>query len=155
MSQATVTTTSVFTPESGTTLACGLPRLLPIPPTELGVTLALAVLLDATVIRMMLVPSLLGRIEAKAGRIDGNAVGIADAGGVALGGREFLARLVGVVAPDASPRVKLRARLVAGDVGHAVLSLAGIGGGGDIDEEVALGIDGEGVHRMVAGERQA
>ncbi|MGQ0432408.1 MAG: MMPL family transporter [Microthrixaceae bacterium] len=31
----------------------------PIPPTELGVTLALAVLLDATVIRMMLVPSLL------------------------------------------------------------------------------------------------
>ncbi len=32
----------------------------PIPPTELGVTLALAVLLDATVIRMMLVPALLG-----------------------------------------------------------------------------------------------
>ena len=32
----------------------------PIPPTELGVTLALAVLLDATVIRMMLVPSLFG-----------------------------------------------------------------------------------------------
>ena len=32
----------------------------PIPPTELGITLALAVLLDATVIRMMLVPSLLG-----------------------------------------------------------------------------------------------
>lgn len=32
----------------------------PIPPTELGVTLALAVLLDATVIRMMLVPSLMG-----------------------------------------------------------------------------------------------
>ena len=32
----------------------------PIPPTELGITLAVAVLLDATVIRMMLVPSLLG-----------------------------------------------------------------------------------------------
>ncbi len=29
----------------------------PIPPTELGITLALAVLLDATVVRMMLVPS--------------------------------------------------------------------------------------------------
>jgi RND superfamily putative drug exporter len=29
----------------------------PIPPTELGVTLALAVLLDATVIRMLLVPA--------------------------------------------------------------------------------------------------
>ncbi len=32
----------------------------PIPPTELGITLALAVLLDATVIRMMLVPSVMG-----------------------------------------------------------------------------------------------
>lgn len=32
----------------------------PIPPTELGITLALAVLLDATVVRMMLVPSLMG-----------------------------------------------------------------------------------------------
>jgi RND superfamily putative drug exporter len=31
----------------------------PIPPTELGVTLAVAVLLDATVVRMMLVPSLM------------------------------------------------------------------------------------------------
>jgi RND superfamily putative drug exporter len=38
----------------------------PIPPTELGVTLALAVLLDATVIRMMLVPSLLGMLGARA-----------------------------------------------------------------------------------------
>jgi RND superfamily putative drug exporter len=32
----------------------------PIPPTELGITLALAVLLDATVVRMMLVPSVMG-----------------------------------------------------------------------------------------------
>ncbi len=32
----------------------------PIPPTELGVTLALAVLVDATIVRMMLVPSLMG-----------------------------------------------------------------------------------------------
>jgi len=32
----------------------------PIPPTELGITLAVAVLLDATLIRMMLVPSLFG-----------------------------------------------------------------------------------------------
>ncbi len=37
----------------------------PIPPTELGVTLALAVLLDATVIRMLLVPSLLGMLGEK------------------------------------------------------------------------------------------
>ena len=32
----------------------------PIPPTELGVTLAVAVLLDATVVRMLLVPALFG-----------------------------------------------------------------------------------------------
>ena len=32
----------------------------PIPPTELGVTLALAVLLDTTIVRMMLVPSIMG-----------------------------------------------------------------------------------------------
>ncbi|MCP4435597.1 MAG: MMPL family transporter [Actinomycetia bacterium] len=32
----------------------------PIPPTELGITMAVAVALDATVVRMMLVPSLMG-----------------------------------------------------------------------------------------------
>ena len=32
----------------------------PIPPTELGLTLAVAVALDATVVRMMLVPSVMG-----------------------------------------------------------------------------------------------
>ena len=43
----------------------------PIPPTELGVTLALAVLLDATVIRMMLVPSLLGMLGERAWYLPG------------------------------------------------------------------------------------
>lgn len=43
----------------------------PIPPTELGVTLALAVLLDATVIRMMLVPSLLGMLGERAWHLPG------------------------------------------------------------------------------------
>jgi RND superfamily putative drug exporter len=37
----------------------------PIPPTELGITLALAVFLDATVVRMMLVPALLGLLDQK------------------------------------------------------------------------------------------
>lgn len=43
----------------------------PIPPTELGVTLALAVLLDATVIRMMLVPSLFGLLGRRTWWIPG------------------------------------------------------------------------------------
>ena len=38
----------------------------PIPPTELGLTLAVAVLLDATVIRMMLVPALFGLLGPRA-----------------------------------------------------------------------------------------
>ncbi len=38
----------------------------PIPPTELGLTLALAVALDATIIRMMLVPSLLAMLGERA-----------------------------------------------------------------------------------------
>jgi RND superfamily putative drug exporter len=37
----------------------------PIPPTELGITLAVAVALDATVIRMMLVPALFGLLDKK------------------------------------------------------------------------------------------
>ena len=43
----------------------------PIPPTELGITLALAVLLDATVIRMMLVPALLGMLGERAWGLPG------------------------------------------------------------------------------------
>jgi RND superfamily putative drug exporter len=38
----------------------------PIPPTELGLTLAVAVLLDATVVRMLLVPAFLGRLGQRA-----------------------------------------------------------------------------------------
>ncbi len=37
----------------------------PIPPTELGVTLAFAVLLDATVVRMLLVPAIMGLLGEK------------------------------------------------------------------------------------------
>ena len=35
----------------------------PIPPTELGITLALAVLLDATVVRMLLVPATMALLD--------------------------------------------------------------------------------------------
>lgn len=38
----------------------------PIPPTELGITLAVAVFLDATVVRMMLVPAILGMFGKRA-----------------------------------------------------------------------------------------
>ncbi len=43
----------------------------PIPPTELGVTLALAVLIDATVIRMLLVPSALALLGERAWALPG------------------------------------------------------------------------------------
>jgi len=37
----------------------------PIPPTELGITLAVAVLLDATIVRMLLVPTAIGLLGTK------------------------------------------------------------------------------------------
>jgi len=92
-----------------------------------GEVRALIFVVELRPVFVELVASLLGRIEAQASRIHGNAVSIANAGGIALGGREFLVGLIGVVTPDASPRLKLRAGLVPGDIGHAVLRLARIG----------------------------
>jgi len=37
----------------------------PIPPTELGVTLAMAVLLDATIVRVMLVPATMALLSER------------------------------------------------------------------------------------------
>jgi glutathione S-transferase len=39
--------------------------------------------------------------------------------------------------------------------GRAVLELAGIGCRAEIDEQMALAVDGERMHRMIAGERQS
>jgi hypothetical protein len=93
-------------------------------------------------------------VEALVLRIDGNTVGIADAGGVAFRRGEFLPGLVRVVAPDAAARFELLAGLEARRLRHAVFLLTGIGGRRDIDEHLAFVVDGEGVHGMVAGERQ-
>ncbi|HEX5365943.1 MAG TPA: MMPL family transporter [Acidimicrobiales bacterium] len=43
----------------------------PIPPTELGITLAVAVLLDATVVRMLLVPTVIGLLGARSWYLPG------------------------------------------------------------------------------------
>ena len=73
----------------------------PIPPTELGVTLALAVLLDATVIRMMLVPALL------AGFLIGNRLHAALPAGAVL---------KAVVSQRLLPRRDLNGRTVACEI---------------------------------------
>ena len=67
----------------------------------------------------------------------------------------MLILFVGVVEPDAGASLELRARLMTGRIGHAVLKLAGIGRRAEIDEQTAFVIDGEGMHRMIAGERQS
>ena len=43
---------------------------------------------------------------------------------------------------------------MTGRIGHAVLELAGIGRRAEIDEQMAFVVDGERMHRMIAGERQ-
>jgi hypothetical protein len=62
---------------------------------------------------------------------------------------------VGVVEPDAGASLELRAGLMAGRIRHTVLELAGIGCRAEIDEQMALAVDGERMHRMIAGERQS
>ncbi|MGO9050064.1 MAG: hypothetical protein ACLQFW_24825 [Xanthobacteraceae bacterium] len=62
--------------------------------------------------------------------------------------------LVGVIEPDAGAGFELRARLMAGRIGDAVLQLTRIGRRAEIDEQAAFAVDREGMHRMVAGDRQ-
>jgi hypothetical protein len=101
-----------------------------------------------------LVAAVLGG-EEPAGRIEGEALAIAQPRREAFGRGEALAETVRVVAPDAAAGFQLRAGLPAWHLRHPVLGLAGIGGGAEIDIELAGGVDGEGMHRMVAAKRQA
>ena len=93
--------------------------------------------------------------EQTAGGIEGKTFAVAQPGGISLGRREMLIFFVGVVEPDAGAGLELGAGLMAGRIGDAVLHLAGIGRRAEIDEQMALGIDDERMHRMIAGERQA
>jgi hypothetical protein len=86
--------------------------------------------------------------------VECDALAVAEPGREALGGRELLTDTVRVVAPDPRSRLELRAWIEPRRVEHAVLRLAGIGGGAEIDIEPALRIDRERVHRMVAGQGQ-
>ena len=79
-----------------------------------------------------LVPAVLGRKDPARG-VEGDAFPIAEPGGEALGGGEALPGPVGVVAPDAGPRLQLSAQLDAWGAGHAVLDLAGVGGRPEVD----------------------
>src|SRR5262249_45518100 len=94
---------------------------------------------------------MLGGVEVLILWIDGDAVGIADAGSVALRRREFLPDLVGVVAPNAAARLELLAGLKPRRLRHAVFLLTGIGGRCDIDEQLAFVVDREGMNGMTAG----
>ena len=86
--------------------------------------------------------------------VEGKPLAIAQAGGETLAGREFLAKHIGVVAPDAGAGFEFDARVMAGLIGHAVFRLTGIGRRAEVDIKRALFVDGERMHRMVAGERQ-
>ena len=88
------------------------------------------------------------------GSIEGKALAIADAGGIAFLGGKNLAGLIGVVAPCAAAGLEFGAGVHAGRSRNAVLGLAGVGGGAQIDKQFALGVDHERMHWVIAGQRQ-
>ena len=105
-------------------------------------------------ILMQLVAAMLG--DEKASRsVEVETLAVPDAGGIAFFGRENLIRLVCVVAPDSRARLELGAGVVARRVRHAVLHFARIRGRSHGHEQVALGVDGKGMHRVIAGDRHA
>ena len=67
----------------------------------------------------------------------------------------MLIQPVGVVAPGAGSRLQFRAGVVARHIRHAILALARIRGGSEVDVKVALWINREGMHRMIADQRQS
>src|SRR5260370_36357775 len=86
--------------------------------------------------------------------IDGKTLCIAYAGREALGRRECLIRLIRVIAPDTAARLEIRTRVDARRFRRAILRLAGIGCGCDVDVQGTAGIDRERMHRMAGGKRQ-
>ena len=95
------------------------------------------------------------RGKQAAGRVEGETFAVAQARGITFGRREDLAGLVGVVTPDPAARLLLDAGIDAARGGDAIFRLAGVGRRAQVDEQVALAVDDEGMHRVIAGERQA
>src|SRR4029079_14963814 len=87
--------------------------------------------------------------------IESKTFAITQSRSVALRPREMLIFFVGVIKPGAGASLELGAWHMTRRTGHAVLDLARIGRRPEIDEEMAFVIDDEGMHRMIAGERQA
>src|ERR1700720_3431301 len=100
-----------------------------------------------------LIPAMLGYINSTGG-VECEALAIADPSGEALGRREVLPGPVRVVAPSAGARYELRTGRDPRRVERPVQDLAGIGGGAEIDKEIALPVDRKRVHRVIAGEGQ-
>ena len=67
----------------------------------------------------------------------------------------MLILFVGLITPNACSCFKLVAWLMADRIQCAVFDLTGIGGAAEVDIEVAVGVDDERMHRVVAGQRQA
>src|SRR5215813_5410843 len=103
---------------------------------------------------IQLIPPVLSD-EKAAGRVDGKSFPVANSSGEPARRGKYLVRLVGVVTPDAAAILQFGAGICALYVGLAILGLAGIGRGPDVDVERSLLTDDERVHGMVAAERQA
>src|ERR1700691_3716553 len=102
---------------------------------------------------MQLIASMLCNKQARAG-IKRKALRIAYPGCVALCGRKHLVCFARVIAPNAATSLKFGARIVPRYLGLAVLGLAGIGGGSYVHIQRSIGPDNEGMHGMIAAQRQ-
>src|ERR1700733_11815647 len=103
---------------------------------------------------MQLVTTVLGDKEVSGG-IDGESLRVSYPGGEASGRRECLVRLARVITPDTAARLELGTRIDARRFRRAILRLAGIGRGGDVDVQGTLAVDCEGMHGMIPTQRQA
>src|SRR3954447_3379048 len=104
---------------------------------------------------MKLIASVLGHEYPIAGKVNTKAFGVADPGGVTISGRELLVDLLGVVSPDAAAGLKFSARLGARRLEGSILELAGIGCGAHVHIHKSIAAYEEGMHGMVAAERQS
>ncbi len=101
-----------------------------------------------------LVPSMLGGIDL-ACCVHRDADSVPDASRVSLLRREMLPGLVRVVAPDAPAGLQLGAWIVSRRERDPILELAGIRRGAKVHIHAPARVHREGMHGVVAGERQA
>ena len=93
--------------------------------------------------------------EQPPGAIQRDALAVPDPGRVAFGRRKGLPQRVGVVFPQPRAGLRFLAGVRPRHARDPISRLAGIGRAAHVDEQLPLRIDHEGMHRVIAAQRQA